>query len=321
MIQLGDFLDLSHDWPDPTVIVCDGPYGVPMVEGEPRSVEALPEWYAPYLDRFTERSTTETTLWFWGTEVSWATMHPEITRRGWVYRACNIWDKGIGYVAGNVNTQTIRHYPVVTEVCAQYIRQPFVIVGGEEIKTRNWIRSEWQRTGLPMRLANDACGVKNAATRKYLTNDDEWYMPPPEMLERLRAYANEHGDPLGYPYFADLPELTGRDRSYLRGKFNCDVGITNVWREPSVRGKERVKIDGRAVHPQQKPLSLVERIIAASSDPGDVIWEPFGGMCTVAVAAGKLGRECYSAEILPEYYDYARARLESIANEVAIPTP
>jgi len=58
------------------------------------------------------------------------------------------------------------------------------------------------------------------------------------------------------------------------------------------------------------PLRLIERIIQASSDPGDVIWEPFGGLCSIAVAALHTERQCYSAEILPEYYELAYERLE-----------
>jgi DNA modification methylase len=66
----------------------------------------------------------------------------------------------------------------------------------------------------------------------------------------------------------------------------------------------------KCVHANQKPLRLIERIIQASSDPGDVIWEPFGGLCSVAVAALHTERQCYSAEILPEYYELACERLE-----------
>ena len=59
----------------------------------------------------------------------------------------------------------------------------------------------------------------------------------------------------------------------------------------------------------QKPLRLLEQIILASSDPGDVVWEPFGGLCSVAIAAVNTGRECHSAEILPDYFTAARERL------------
>jgi len=57
-------------------------------------------------------------------------------------------------------------------------------------------------------------------------------------------------------------------------------------------------------------VRLLDRIIRASSDPGDVVWEPFGGLCSTAVAAYRAGRSCYSAEILPAFYELAKLRLE-----------
>ena len=43
--------------------------------------------------------------------------------------------------------------------------------------------------------------MKDAATRKYLGTDTQWYPPPLEVFQKLSAYANEHGDPNGLPYF------------------------------------------------------------------------------------------------------------------------
>jgi hypothetical protein len=67
---------------------------------------------------------------------------------------------------------------------------------------QQWLRHEWQRSGLLLYQANEACGVKNAATRKYLTQDWLWYWPPGLMMERLAAYANDHGAESGWPYFS-----------------------------------------------------------------------------------------------------------------------
>src|SRR5262249_17317575 len=132
----------------------------------------------------------------------------------------------------------------------------------------------------PLSLANEACGVKNAATRKYFTQCHLWYCPPPEAFERFAAYVNRRGDPAGRPYFSADGErtLTSEEWAELRAKFHCEVGVTNVWREGAVRGAERFKdAASRAIHTNQKPLKLMERIVRASSDPGDVVWEPFGG--------------------------------------------
>lgn len=95
----------------------------------------------------------------------------------------------------------------------------------------------------------------------------------------------------------------------MRAKFRCPVGATNVWSEPPLRGAERVKAGSSSAHRNQKPVAITQMIIGASSDPGDVVWEPFGGLCTAAVASARLGRRCRSAEIRQEFYDLAAARL------------
>ena len=314
-LHYGDFLEVSAGWPAPTVIIADGPYGIGSFPGDPAAPELLPDWYRPHIARWSERALPETTLWFWNTEIGWASVHPALAEQGWEYRSCQIWDKGIGHIAGNANSKTLRRFPVVTEVCAQYVRKVTVGANGNAMNIKQWLRSEWERSGLPFYAANAACGVKNAATRKYLTQCRLWYFPPPDAFALLADYANQYGRPEGKPYFSldGASPATAAEWSRMRAKFYCDVGITNVWSEPAVRGEERIKQGYRCVHINQKPLRLLERIILASSDPDDVVWEPFGGLCSAAMAAAQTGRRCYSAEILAEYYDAAVQRLAAYA--------
>ncbi len=312
-IECGDFLSLVSSWPQPTVIVSDGPYGIGSFLGDPLSPDQLADWYRPFVAQWSEHALPETTLWFWNTEIGWANVHPILAEFGWEYRACHVWDKGLSHIAGNANSKTLRRYPVVTEVCVQYVRRVTVGPSSAPMTLKDWLRTEWKRTGLPLYLANSACGVKNAATRKYLTKCHLWYFPPPEAFTRLAEYANVHGEPDGRPYFSldGVQPMTGVQWEKMRAKFHCEVGITNVWREPPVRGSERLKDEYKSVHMNQKPLRLLERILLASSDPSDVVWEPFGGLCSVAIAALNTGRKSHSAEILPEYFTVARDRLSN----------
>ncbi len=311
-IHLGDALNLYSRWPAPTVIISDGPYGLGSYPGDPPTCDGLVEFYEPHVRAWSEHALPSTTLWFWNSELGWATVHPLLVRYGWEYRSCHIWDKGKAHVAGNANSRTLRKFPVVTEVCVQYVRKVRLRAPGAEqpLPVREWLRYEWKRAGLPLYLANRACGVANAASRKYLTADHLWYFPPGDAFERLSAYANEHGRPEGRPYFAVEGRVpTAEEWERMRAKFNCLFGVTNVWRHPPVNGAERIRFQGRPVHLNQKPLKLMELCISASSDPGDVVWEPFGGTCTAAIASLKLGRRCYSAEIIPAFYIIAARRL------------
>jgi site-specific DNA-methyltransferase (adenine-specific) len=291
--------------------VADGPYGVGGFPGDPPTPDALVHWYGPHVEAWARRATPQTTLWFWCTEIGWATVHPLLVASGWEYRNCHVWDKGAGHVAGNANSQTLRKFPVVTEVCVQYVKAARFASGGREMTMQEWLRHEWLRSGLPLSLTNKACGVKNAATRKYFTQCHLWYYPPVEAFERLVSYANRYGHPKGRPYFSIDGErpISGEAWGRLRAKFYCAVGIHNVWREPPVRGVERLKEKYRCLHNNQKPLRLIDICIRASTDPGDVVWEPFGGLCSAMVSAHSLGRVGVAAEIMPEYYLAAKERL------------
>jgi len=79
---------------------------------------------------------------------------------------------------------------------------------------------------------------------------------------------------------------------------------------PLVQGKERIKGEnGRAIHPTQKPEKLIEIIIIASSDIGDIVLDPFFGTGTTGVVAQKLGRKWIGIEINERYIKVAEKRI------------
>ena len=311
-VELGDSLTLLPTWDAPTVIVSDGPYGLSSYPGDPATPEGLAEWYRPHLIAWHTAALPSCTLWFWNSEQGWANCHRMIEECGWEFRNCHIWDKGMAHAAGNVNTKTIRKYPVVTEVCAQYVRKNFLPSEGRQLPLRDWLRAEWERAGLPFRETNLACGVKDAATRKYFTKDHLWYFPPSDAFVKIAEYANEHGRKTKTPYFSkpDGTPFDAREWELMRAKFHCELGLTNVWSKPAVRGDERLKGKKGVLHMNQKPLSLLEVTIRSSSDPGDIVWEPFGGLCSASVAAMRLGRRAFAAEINPEFFSIATKRMQ-----------
>jgi site-specific DNA-methyltransferase (adenine-specific) len=309
---LGDSLDYYESWPAPQVIVSDGAYGLLGFEGDTSDHLGIAEWYEPHIKAWAARSTGQTTLWFWNSEIGWAAAHPVLERHGWRYVNANIWNKGKAHIAGNVNTAKIRRFPVVTEMCVQYVMEPRI----NGLTLQQWLFQEWKRTGLPFRDANKACGVKDVATRKYFDQGHLWYFPPPAMFGKMVEYANEHGAPEGRPYFSrdGVTPMTSEEWAAMRSIFHCPVGVTNVWDRNPLNGDERVKVpqvSNRAAHLNQKPLDLMRRIIEASSDPGHVVWEPFGGLFTASLAAKQLGRRAFAAEIDPTYYQLGVSRFEA----------
>ena len=315
-VWLGDALDFYSKMPAPTCIVSDGAYGVLGFEGDTSDHLGVPDWYEPHIIEWSRYATARTTLWFWNSEIGWATVHPILEKHGWRYVNANIWDKGMAHIAGNVNTAKIRRFPVVSEVCVQYVFEPRI--NGKLLKV--WLLEEWKRTGLKLREANIACEVADVAVRKYLDQGHLWYWPPIEMFEKLRDYANKNGRPGGKPYFSldGSRPLTSEEWAQTRSRFQCPHGITNVWQRGPLHGAERIKThgsSGRAVHFNQKPLDLMSRIILASTEVGEVVWEPFGGLFTGCVAARKLDRKAYSVEIDPTYFHYGVERLKQQSDQ------
>lgn len=129
MLHFGDSLDFYSSWERPTTIVSDGAYGVLGFEGDTSDHLDVPAWYEPHVKAWAEAASPNTTLWFWNSEIGWAAAHPVLEKYGFRYVNCNIWNKGVGHIAGNVNTQKIRRFPVVTEVCVQYVFE--ARVGGD----------------------------------------------------------------------------------------------------------------------------------------------------------------------------------------------
>ena len=88
---------------------------------------------------------------------------------------------------------------------------------------------------------------------------------------------------------------------------------SNNWTDISPinsQAKERIG------YPTQKPLALLERIIAASSNEGDVILDPFCGCATACVAADKLGRQWVGIDLSPKAAELVNMRLQDYMGDL-----
>ena len=77
----------------------------------------------------------------------------------------------------------------------------------------------------------------------------------------------------------------------------------------------------RVGYPTQKPLALLDRIIKASSNPGDVILDPFCGCATACVAAEKLIREWVGIDVSPKAQELVDMRLRADLGLFGISVP
>jgi adenine-specific DNA-methyltransferase len=88
--------------------------------------------------------------------------------------------------------------------------------------------------------------------------------------------------------------------------YNSEKIPGNVWEFPRVR----YRMDEYENHPTQKPIALMERIIRASSNEGDLVLDPFSGTFSTCYVAKQLGRKCLGIEMQDEYVKIGLRRLQ-----------
>ncbi len=84
--------------------------------------------------------------------------------------------------------------------------------------------------------------------------------------------------------------------------------MQDVWTIPAVGISEKKF----GYHPTQKPEALLERIIKACSNEGDIVLDPFSGSGTTCFVAKKLNRKYIGIEKNKEYFDISKRRIDSI---------
>ncbi len=133
-------------------------------------------------------------------------------------------------------------------------------------------------------------------------NDLVWQKPdpPPNALHTTFTHAHE-------------TILWASKGKTARHTFNYDLinspapspQVSSVWRIPAVPRREKA----HGYHPTQKPLRLVRRALLASTREGDLVFDPFSGSGTTAVAAKELNRFFVGAETEEEYARLAARRV------------
>lgn len=96
------------------------------------------------------------------------------------------------------------------------------------------------------------------------------------------------------------------------GRENGGLQMRSDWRLPLCTGKERLKVNGEKAHTTQKPEALLYRVILATSNPGDVVLDPFFGTGTTGAVAKLLRRHWIGIEQNENYIRVAKERVAAV---------
>ncbi len=144
----------------------------------------------------------------------------------------------------------------------------------------------------------------------WILNDVVWRKSNPMPNFRGKRLTNAHETMI----WASKQEASKYTFNYEALKaLNDGVQMRSDWVLPLCTGHERLKNEnGEKVHPTQKPESLLHRVLVASTNPGDIVLDPFFGTGTTGAVAKMLGREFIGIERDEGYRKAAEARLTRV---------
>ncbi len=144
----------------------------------------------------------------------------------------------------------------------------------------------------------------------WILNDVVWRKTNPMPNFRGRRFTNAHETLI----WASRDQASRYTFNYESMKaLNDDLQMRSDWLFPICSGPERLKDDGgRKAHPTQKPEALLQRLILATTNKGDVVLDPFFGTGTTGAVAKKLGRAFIGIERDPDYAAAAEERIGKV---------
>lgn len=205
---------------------------------------------------------------------------PTLEASGLELRQQIILNKGIQAVSGRA-TKGYKMFPNVTESILFLYKDPKPFV-------REFLKQRQRELGLSAKEINEKLGVKS-------NGGGMWSIYTGENVCKQLPTA-EYWDKLQTILSFDLPY--GR----IAQTYNILMGLTDVWDDIDFYSEKRY-------HPTQKPQVLLDRLILASSNEGDVVLDPFMGGGSTAVSCVSNKRSYLGFELDEGYYQKSLERL------------
>jgi site-specific DNA-methyltransferase (adenine-specific) len=292
-IILGDCIEELSKLNEKSVdlIIADPPYF--KVIGEKwdyqwRTEKEYVEWAIQWIKEVSRVLRYGGTFYLFGYFRTLALLVPYFEELGLDLRQQILVDKGMRAVSGRA-TKNYRLFPNTTESIL------FITKDNKQF-VKPYLKEHQEKTGLKAKEINEALGVKSNGGGMWsiYTGKNVCEQFPTKIL------------------WGKLQKILKFDLPYekVAQTFNPQMGLTDIWRDIDFYKEKRV-------HPTQKPLTLIKRLILASSNEGDLIVDPFAGSGSTAIASLQLNRNFITFDLDEKYYKEVIKRTEKINNPLA----
>lgn len=243
------------------------------------------EWSLKWISEISRVLRTGGTFYCFGYFRTLALIVPHLESLGLDLRQQIIIDKGMRSVSGRA-TKNYKLFPNVTESIL------FMIKDNKQF-VKPFLKMKQTEQGLTAKEINEALGVKSNGGGMWsiYTGKNVCEQFPTKEL------------------WLKLSDILKFDLEYekVAQTFNPQLGFTDVWRDIDFYAEKRY-------HPTQKPIKLIDRLILASSNEGDIVLDPFSGAGSTQLSAIKNGRQYIAIEKEQEYYKVGLERIDELNN-------
>lgn len=215
-----------------------------------------------------------------------ALLVPYLENLGLELRQQIVIDKGMRSVSGRA-TKNYKLFPNVTESVL------FIIKDNKKF-IKPFLKGRQQELGLTSKQINESLGVRSNGGGMwsiYTGKNVCEQFPTEEVWNKLSAILQ-----------FDIPY------GKIAQTFNPQMGFTDVWRDIDFYKEKRY-------HPTQKPIKLIQRLILASSNKGDLVVDPFCGCGSTQLSAIDLDRKYIGIEKDETYYNIALQRIGELKKQ------
>ena len=274
------------------LVIADPPYW--KVVGEKwdyqwKTEKDYVEWSLKWIKEISRILRIGGTFYCFGYFRTLALLVPQLKDMGLELRQQIILDKGMRAVSGRA-TKKYKIFPNVTESIL------FIIKDNKQF-VKPFLKERQQALGLTAKQINEALGVKSNGGGMwsiYTGKNVCEQFPTEELWHKLSDILD-----FEMPY------------NKVAQTFNPQMGYTDVWTDIDFYKEKHL-------HPTQKPLKLIRRLIEASSNEGYVVLDPFSGAGSTQISSIQLKRHYIGIELDEGYYNIGLQRIKEEQPDVSL---
>ena len=249
-----------------------------------KTIEEYKLWCEEWISEVSRVTKKSASFFIFGYSYQLAHLLPIIEKNGFKFRQQIVVWKGMKSAAGRVSNK-LKMFPTTTEHIFYFVKDSTNYI-------RDILQERANKKGLSAKEINVFLG-------KASNGGGTWSSIAGKKQKKLQEPTKEDWEKLSN-LLGDLPKY--EDVVYT---FNLPMGVTDVFDDINFYIPKEEKI-----HPTEKPIKLIDRLVIASSNPNDLILDPFMGAGTTAISCLKNNRKYIGCELDETYFSLTEEKIK-----------